>query len=248
MSTKTVAEAFFNTWISRFGIPDKITIDQGRQFESNLFAAFTNLMGIQRTRTTPYHPQANGKIERFHRTLKQTIMAYEKSDWVSILPTILLGLRCALKRDNDITPAEMVYGQTLRLPGDFFEEGNTSDILPETLVTRLKEKFNELTPTSAKYNSNRKPFVAPELKTADHVFIQHDAVRKPLQMPYDGPFRVNNRTEKYFNININGNAKNISIDRLKPAFLPQEDTIQHDHSYEVKAKINKSVSFKTCSY
>jgi len=171
ISTEIVAKAFFNTWISRFGIPDKIAINQGRQFESNLFAAFTNLMGIQRTRMTPYHPQANGKIERFPRTLKQTIMAYEKSDWVSTLPTILLGLRCALKRDADITPAEMVYGQTFHLPGDFFEEGNTSDILLETLVTRLKEKFNELTPTSAIYNSNRKPFVAPELKTADHVFV-----------------------------------------------------------------------------
>jgi len=161
-------------------------------------------------------------------------MAYEKSDWVSTLPTILLGLRCALKRIVDITPAEMVYGQTLRLPGDCFEEGNTSDILPETLVTQMKEKFNELTPKSAIYNSKRKPFVAPKLKTPDHVFVRHDAVRKSLQKPYDGPFRVINRTDKYFNININGNAKNISIDRLKPAFLPQEDTIQHDHSSKDK--------------
>jgi len=63
-------------------------------------------------------------------------MAYEKSDWVSILPTILLGLRCALKGESNTTPAEMVYGQTLRLPGDFFEKDNTVDVLPQTLVTQ----------------------------------------------------------------------------------------------------------------
>jgi len=49
---------------------------------------------------------AEFKIERFHRTLKQTIMTYEKSDWVSILPTILLGLRCALKGESNTTLAK----------------------------------------------------------------------------------------------------------------------------------------------
>jgi len=249
MSTETVAEAFFNTWISRFGIPEKIITDQGKQFESQLFSAFNNTLGIHRARTTPYHPQTNGKIERFHRTLKQTIMAYEKSDWVSILPIILLGLRCALKGEFNITPAEMVYGQTLRLPGDFFEEDNSVNVLPQTLVTQLKEKFNQLTPAPETHKYRNKPFVAPELRTATHVFVRHDAVRRPLQTPYDGPFKVVSREEKYFNVSINGNTKNISIDRLKPAFLLQDDTVQHDHSYTamVKLKHSKSVKFETSS-
>lgn len=249
MSTKTVADDFFNTWISRFGIPEKIITDQGRKFESQLFTAFNNTLGIHRSHTTPYHPQANGKIERFHRALKQTTIAYEKSDWVSILPTILLGLRCALKGESNITPAEMVYGQTLRLPGDFFEKDNTVNVLPQTLVTQLKEKYNQLTPTPETHKSRNKPFVAPELKTATHVFVRHDVVRRPLQTPYDRPFKVVSREKKYFNVSINGNTKNISIDRLKPAFLLKDDTVQHDHSYTamVKVKHSKSVKFETCS-
>lgn len=47
-------------------------------------------------------------------------MAYIKTNWVSTLPTVLLGLCCALKGDVNITPAEMVLSQVLRLPGDFF--------------------------------------------------------------------------------------------------------------------------------
>jgi len=62
ITTEIVAEAFFGGWVARYGTPEQITTDQGRTFESNLFTAFTNLQGINRTRTTPYHPQANGKI------------------------------------------------------------------------------------------------------------------------------------------------------------------------------------------
>lgn len=247
MTTEVVAEAFLSGWIARYGAPEQITTDQGRTFESNLFTAFTNLLGISRTRTTPYHPQANGKIERFHRTLKQTIMAYGKTDWISVLPTILLGLRCALKGEEEITPAEMVYGQVLRLPGDFFTEEKAT-ILPSTLVTQLKEKFNVISPVLAVHNTKMKPFVSVDLKSSSHVFVRHDAVKKALQMPYDGPFKVIERSEKFFKVDVNGNEKNISVDRLKPAFMPYENPTQHDHSYSAeitdRKKKVKSVDFK----
>ncbi|GFU06767.1 retrovirus-related Pol polyprotein from transposon 297 [Trichonephila clavipes] len=66
----TVADTFYSTWIACFGVPTIITTDQGRQFESSLFLALAKLLGVQRIRTTAYHPQSNGLIEDFHRPLK----------------------------------------------------------------------------------------------------------------------------------------------------------------------------------
>ena len=73
MSANMVAEALISTWIARFGCPSKVTTDQGRQFESELFHELSKTLGTKRIRTCAYHPQSNGLIENFHRTLKTAI-------------------------------------------------------------------------------------------------------------------------------------------------------------------------------
>jgi hypothetical protein len=67
---KTIARAFLDTWILRYGVPQRITTDRGWQFESTLFRELTALIGAKHLRATAYHPQANGMVERFHRQLK----------------------------------------------------------------------------------------------------------------------------------------------------------------------------------
>lgn len=71
-------------------------------------------------RTTAYHPQANGLCERFHRSLKAALRASLKDcGWVDRLPWVMLGLRSAPKEDLQASSAELVYGQPLRVPGEF---------------------------------------------------------------------------------------------------------------------------------
>jgi len=82
MTAPTVSSELIKNWISRFGIPVRITSDQGRQFESAVFHELTKTLGIRHLTTTGYHPQSNGIIERFHRTLKSALMAKGADQWL----------------------------------------------------------------------------------------------------------------------------------------------------------------------
>ncbi len=63
------------------------------------------------------------------------------------------------------------------------------------------------------------------LHSTSHVFVLHDAVRKPLQQPYDGPYLVLDRSAKFFTLDIKGRKDTVSIDRLKPAYLDESVTV-----------------------
>ncbi|KAG8184709.1 hypothetical protein JTE90_013096 [Oedothorax gibbosus] len=78
----TIAETFFAGWISRFGVPECISTDQGRSFESDLCHALMKFLGTEKFRTTAYNPASNGLVERFHRQLKQAIRCQATDKWV----------------------------------------------------------------------------------------------------------------------------------------------------------------------
>ena len=72
-------------------------------------------------------------------------------------------------------------------------------------------------------------YVSKDLGSCTHVFVCTDAVRKSLQPPYEGPFRVLRRDTKYYTLDLNGRTDKISLDRLKPAYVddlhqPQQAT------------------------
>ena len=118
ITAEVVARAFISGWVSRFGAPSMIITDRGRQFESALWRQLMSFLGSKRVRTTSFHPQANGMVERFHRQLKTALKSHPTS-WMDSLPLVMLGVRTALKEDMHFTSAEMVYGTTLRIPVNF---------------------------------------------------------------------------------------------------------------------------------
>lgn len=217
----TVARVFYDNWVSRFGTPLRVTTDQGRQFESHLFKHLNRLLGTTHLRTTAYHPSANGMVERLHRQLKAAIMCHQNIRWTEALSTVLLGIRAAWKEDLQATAADLVYGQTLRLPGEFLGNFHTNDDPDNTavFVKELRQHLRSLRPSDGTRHGTKKTFVFKDLATTDQVFLRRDSPKQPLQQPYDGPYTVVRRSDKTFVININGRDVTVSVDRLKPAYV-----------------------------
>ncbi|GFX62997.1 hypothetical protein TNCV_1100901 [Trichonephila clavipes] len=223
ITAETVAEAFFSSWVSRFGTPAILTTARGRQFESSLFKALSKLLGVQKCRTTGYPPQANGMIEELHRPLKSAIKCHGTERWTEVLPLILLGLRASLKEDILCTPAELVFGTTIRLPEEMFDSSKPDDDVVN-FVSKLKSHMQSVHPKPPKHHGKRPVFIHPGLLEATHVFLSRDMLRRPLQQPYDGPFKVLQMKDKVFFLDING--KWVSFDRCKPAFFLNTEDLQ----------------------
>ncbi len=68
-----------------------------------------------------YHPQANGMIERIHRTMKAAILVYEDMAWTRNLPLVLQGLRIFVRQNTQVVRAQMVYGTELQIPENLVE-------------------------------------------------------------------------------------------------------------------------------
>ena len=218
-TAQTCAQAFLSGWIARFGVPASVTSDRGPQFISELWWDFFHLFGIKPTQTTSYHTQANGMVERMHHQFKASLKArVTTAAWCTQLPITLLGMRTALKEDLGTSAAKLVYGTTLHLSGDFIHQAPQMT-LPGSFADQIRQHIAQLRPLLVITNGQRAFHVPCDLQSATHVFVRHDAHRSLLQRPYDGPFHVLHRSAKFFKVDLGSRTDNISIDRLKAAFI-----------------------------
>lgn len=119
---ETVAQVLVNEWFYKFGIPGRLHSDQGCNFESLLIHQLCGQYGVEKSRTTPYHPAGNGQCERFNRTLHnllRTLPVSRKRDWVSCLPQVLFYYNTTPHQSTGESPHFLMFGQEPRLPVDF---------------------------------------------------------------------------------------------------------------------------------
>ena len=144
------------------------------------------------------------------------------SDWMKNLPMVLLGIRSSTRDDTAVSPAHLVLGSPLRLPGEFFPHGSGVPVNTSEFVTQLQHTIRGLLPFPADFHVGGKCAapVPPSLSSCPSVFVRVDAVKRPLTPPYVGPFEVLERKEKTFILLKSGKPWTVSIDRLKPCFPP----------------------------
>uniref|UniRef100_A0A1X7SK33 Uncharacterized protein n=1 Tax=Amphimedon queenslandica TaxID=400682 RepID=A0A1X7SK33_AMPQE len=152
-----------------------------------------------------YHsisPSSQRYDREIHRQLKAALIAEPHPELrTESLPLVLLGIRTAVKEDLHDSTAELLYGTTICLPGEFFSLNHSHSLSESSdYVARLKYYIHSLSLTP-----------------------------RPLQHPYDGPYKVLENTEQYDVININGNLDTISIDPLKLAYIDKTSTLLPNH-------------------
>lgn len=158
-------------------------------------------------------------------------------------------MRASYREGIAASSAELVYGTTLRLPGQFGPTTtNTSEVTTMDYVENLKTLMNSLQPVPTENRSAKTIFVHPQLKSCSHVFLRQDMVCAPLTPPYSGPFEVIKRDSKTFTILVKGKNKCVSVDRIKPAYRESDEEtnfqiLPHQHFARIQ---NHSSAIHQC--
>ena len=117
----TLATIMLNEVVCRYGVPTSLHSDQGANLCSSVVYSLCELLGIATTRTSAYHPQCNGQVERFNRTL-QSILAKtvdaNQDTWDSQLPKALFAYRTAVHDTTGFTPFHLTFARSPQLPVD----------------------------------------------------------------------------------------------------------------------------------
>ena len=117
----TVADILIREVVCRFGTPEVIHTDQGTHFEANLLKKVLDRLGIEKTRTTPYHPASDGMVERFNRTLERMFRATlqrPQGEWDVATPFLTAAYRATPHASTGLTPNRVMLGREVSLPID----------------------------------------------------------------------------------------------------------------------------------
>ena len=112
-----IAQAFVHHWVFVYGPPLKLLSDNGKQFTARFFQNICRILGIQNVFTTTYHPQANGQVGRFNRTLTSELLKYvgeTPKGWDLFSDAVTFTYNTQVHRTTNTTPFELVLARTRR--------------------------------------------------------------------------------------------------------------------------------------
>ena len=212
-----------------FGVPDVLHSDQGRNFESHLFHQVLSAFGIQKSRTTAYHPQGDGMVERFNCSLLQLLRCYTdtEDDWEEFLPMVMYAYHTAKHSSTNLSPFELMFGRSpCTVP---FQSLNKFDTT--SYASYLKAKLHTMQDfvhanlaKSAKQQKQQYDCytVSRSFKAGDPVWLSIPTARK-LQPCWDGRWTVT-KLKGPCNLEItNGHqSKVVHVNRVQHRIQPNQ--------------------------
>ena len=204
----TISHLIVNEWIARYGVPVSLHSDQGAPFESHLLAEICHLLGVHKTRTTPYHPQSNGLVERTNRTIKGLLRSfvdrYQNDKWDEFLPQCLMAYRASIHATTGYSPAFLMHGKEIRLPVEILTplaSAETSSLMDYT--KNLRDRLHFAYKNAAEHHSSaqqkQKYYYdrranGPSYEVGDQVMLHRPkpgpGMCAKFHQPWQGPYTV----------------------------------------------------------
>ena len=128
----SVADAFFQHIVCHFGMPMVIHSNQVQEFENKVMQELCLLCGSHKTRTTPYHPESDGLVERFNRTLLMMLAMFageNRDDLDDLLLAVMMAYRSSVHESTGFSPYRLMFGEKCTLPMDVGLLQRESDLL-----------------------------------------------------------------------------------------------------------------------
>ncbi|XP_041470756.1 uncharacterized protein LOC121420251 [Lytechinus variegatus] len=247
IEAERVAEALVSVF-TRVGIPSEMLTDQGSQFTSEVMNHISRLLSIKQITTSPYHPIANGLVERFNGTLKQMLKrmcAERPSDWDRYVEPLLFAIRESPQESLGFSPFELLYGRKVRGPMAILKELWTGNVdVAETKTTyeyvlelrnRLEETCQEahrsLQKSATRYKKQYdKKSKVRSFVPGDKVLLLLPTDRSKLLLQWKGPFNVIAKIgASDYRIDLNGKTKVFHINLLKKYNVRQDEVSSLSH-------------------
>ena len=264
---QTVAQALVTQFFCKYGIPNTIHTDQGKNFMSGLLKEITQLLGIEKVIGTAYHPQSQGAVERCNRSLKEMLMHYVQEDprqWDRFIPFVMQAYNTSPSATTLFTPYFLFFGREAKLPvdvlidkpdpqyrgaDDYKAEVAEKMYLAHKLASKNAEEAREL--QKRQYDKKAK---IRHFAVGDQVYLTNEAVRsrrlkegfsRKFAYPWKGPYRiVQQMSEVNFKIKEIGGSKCevVHMNRLK--LVPAGNLAPEEERMASKARKNETNGLK----
>ena len=205
-TAQSVADAFFNQVVCRFGMPSVIHSDQGREFENRIMQELCLLGGAHKTQTTPYHPECDGMVERFNRTLLMMLAMFagkNQDDWDDLLPAVMMAYRSSVHESTGFSPYRLMFGEECTLPMDIGlprDQLDTSESITSLYALwvrdALEETYDQVRQHSGQAVQRQKRLydrraVKRDFVVGDWVMRYYSPAKKcKLDSPWIGPYLI----------------------------------------------------------